>query len=206
MALDNPPQRHDADNPPYEPEGNVNAKADPPHPLQGETEPIWEGASDGTENVARRTPIVVTPGVAQDTTRQAPDPQRVASWRLRGLQEMEFGPQQLDRMRQLKLCTMEFAATSGNKYIPAGFGYDDLLRLYTADRPDVLTEHYLHLRTMAADKLHLKGQMKMEPTFATMFARMDAIEDFLRENQDIMANWELQEEAYAEQNPAAEAP
>jgi len=37
-----------------------------------------------------------------------------------------------------------------------------------------------------------------------MFARMDAIEDSLRENQEIMANWELEEGAYAEQNPVAE--
>jgi len=137
MALDNEPHGHDAGNPPHEPERNVTAEADPPRQPQGEIEPIWEGASDGTENVARRTPIVVTPGVAQYTTRQEPDPQRVANWRLRGLQEMDFTPQQLNRMRQLKLCTMEFAAISGNKYIPAGFGVDDLLRLYTADRPDV---------------------------------------------------------------------
>jgi len=162
MALDNEPHGHDAGNPPHEPEGNVNAEADPPRQPQGEIEPIWEGASDGTENVARRTPIVVTPGVAQYTTRQEPDPQRVANWRLWGLQEMDFTPQQLNRMRQLKLCTMEFAAISGNKYIPAGFGVDDLLRLYTADRPDVLTEHDLHLRTMAAEILQLKSQMKMK--------------------------------------------
>ncbi len=174
--------------------------------ISREIEPIWEGASDGTENVARRTPIVVTPGVAQYTPRQTPDPQRVASWRLRGLQEMEFTPQQLNGMRQLKLCTMEYAAISGNKNILAGFGVDDLLSLYTADRPDVLTEHDLHLRTMAAEILQLKSQMKMkEQTFSGMFARMDVIEGSLKENQGIMTNWELEEGAYAEQNLAAKA-
>ena len=206
MALDNVPQRHDAGNPLHTPEGNVNAEADPPRQPEGEIEPIWEGASDGMENVARRTPIVVTPGVAHYTTRQEPDTQRVVNWRHRGLQEMEFTPQQLNRMRQLKLCTMEFAAISGNKYIPPGFAVDDLLRLYTADRPEVLTEHDLHLRTMAAEILQLKGQMRMkEQTFAGMFARIDAIEDSLRENQEVMANWELEEGECAQQNPPAEA-
>ena len=178
---------------------------DPPQHPEGEINPIWEGASDGTENVARRTPIVVTPGVAHYTTREVSDPQRVANWQDRGLQEMEFTPPQLNRMRQLKVCTMEFAAISGNKYIPPGFDVDDLLRLYTADRPEVLTEHDLHLRTMAAEILQLKGQMKMkEQTFAGMFARLDAMEDTLKENQEVMANWEIEEEAYAEQHPTEE--
>ena len=65
MALNNPSQRHDAGNPLQEPEGNVNAEEDPQHHPQGEIEPIWEGASDGAENVARRTPIMVTPWVAR---------------------------------------------------------------------------------------------------------------------------------------------
>ena len=79
MALDNEPYRLDAKNPPREPKRNVNAEADPPHSPQGEIEPIWGGAFDGLEYVARRTPIVVTPGLAQYNTKHAPDPQRVAT-------------------------------------------------------------------------------------------------------------------------------
>ena len=80
---------------------------------------------------------------------------------------------------------MEFAAISGSKYILAGIGVDDLLRLYTIDSPDVLTQHDLHLRTMAAEILQIK--MK-DQTLAGIFARLDGIEDAIRENQEMMAN------------------
>ena len=95
---------------------------------------------------------------------------------------MEISPQQLNTMRHLKLCTMEFFAISGNNTYQLAWGWMTCSGR-TADRPDVLTEHDLHLRTMAAEILQLKGQMGMkEQTFAGMFARLVAIEDSLREN------------------------
>ena len=57
---------------------------------------------------------------------------------------------------------MEFAAISGNKYILAGFGVDDLIRLYTTDKPDVLTEHELHPKITAAEMLQQKAQIIMK--------------------------------------------
>ena len=105
------------------------------------------------ENVARRTPIVVTPEVAQYATREA-DPSREANWQQRGLQPMDFTTQQLSRMRQLRLCTMEFAAISGNKYIPTGYGMDELLRLYTANSQAILSENEIILRAMAPAAEH----------------------------------------------------
>ena len=155
ITLDEPHQDQDAGTSPREHGEATPNTQNPPHHTQGEIDPIWVGASHVTENVARRTPIVVTLGVAQYTTREVSDPKRVAKWQHRGLQELELTLPQLNRMRQLKVCTYGFAAISGNKYIPPGFGVDDLLRLYTADRPDVLTEHDLHLRTMAAEILQL---------------------------------------------------
>ena len=48
----------------------------------GLLETIRQGAIDGSENVARRTAIMVTPSVGQHSTRQA-DPVRVANWQAR---------------------------------------------------------------------------------------------------------------------------
>ena len=146
--------------------------------------------TDGKENVVRRLPIVVTPIVAQYTTRPS-DLQRVANWQVKGLREMEFTSMQLTMMRQLSISTIDFAAVSGNKYIPTGYGLDDLLGLYPADTPRVPKEHYLILRALVAKFLQPKIKMK-DQILARLFTRLDRVEDTLQENQefqDISRNW-----------------
>lgn len=43
-------------------------------------DPIWQGGTDERENVAQRTPIIVTPAVGQYSSMEPDAPQRVANW------------------------------------------------------------------------------------------------------------------------------
>ena len=189
-------ERRDAGNPQRESgqeEHPEHPDPDPTHNTDIPMDPIWEGAADGRENVARRTPIMATPQVAQYSTREA-DPNREANWQHRGLQPLEFTSQQLARMRQLRTCTMEFVAISGNKYIPTGYGMDDLLRLYTADSPPILSENDLVVRSIAAEILQLKSELRVkDQTLVGIFSRLDRMEDTLQEHQDALKNWETEE-------------
>ena len=172
-------------------------------------ETIWQGATDGTENFARRTPIAITPGVghysAADTSYA---PERVAAWQARGLTVLGFTEEQLDAMRTLRTATFEFAALSGNRYMPPGFDVEDLLRIYISQTPAVVTEHSTHLRVMAAEVLKLKAQLRMvrDESVGTILGRLDAAEDMLRQHEAQVETWRLEEGAWDAQygSPTAE--
>ena len=176
----------------------VRDEAGPSRGAAPPLEPIWLGATDGSENLARRIAIMVTPSVAQYTTRDVDTHERERNWQARGLTVMGFTPEQLDAMRQLKRSTMEFAALSGNKYIPSGFHVEDLLRMYAALAPAVLTENDMHLRLMAVEILRLKAEARMkDESLAGVLSRLDQAEDTLQEHGDLVATW-LVEEEYGE--------
>ncbi len=96
-------------------------------------ETIWQASTDGTENMARRTAIVLTPSAGHySTTDSTYAPERVAAWEARGLTVFEFTEEQLESMRTLRTATFEFAALTGNKYMPPAFTLENLLRIYIA--------------------------------------------------------------------------
>ena len=77
-----------------------------------------KGATLGAVDVLKHAPIVITPAEGEYSTTEIVPPQYVANWQARGMTMLAFTPDQLDRMRQLRDCSMEYAAISGNKYIP----------------------------------------------------------------------------------------
>ena len=68
-----------------------------------------------------------------------------AAWEARGLRVFGFTEEQLESMRTLRTATLEFAALTRNKYMPPGFTLEDLLRIYIAQAPGIVTEHDSHL-------------------------------------------------------------
>ena len=96
---------------------------------------------------------------------------------------LAFTPDQLDRMRQLRDCFMEYAASCGNKYIPPGYYLEDLLRLYAADRPLSLTEHDTHLRSIAVAILQMKKEKRM------LITRMHHVESKVQEHA-VLIGWQ----------------
>ena len=107
-------------------------------------ETIWQASTDGTENMARRTAIVLTPSAGHySTTDSTYAPERVAAWEARGLTVFEFTEEQLESMRTLRTATFEFAALTGNKYMPPGFTLEDLLRIYIAQAPGSWQQRWL---------------------------------------------------------------
>ena len=147
---------------------------------------IWKGATVGADDVLKRTPIMITPAEGEYSTMENVPPQKVANWQARGMTVLAFTPDQLDRMRQLRDCSMEYAAISGNKYIPPGYYLEDLLRLYAADRPLILTEHDTHLRSMAAVILQMKKENRM------LITRMHQVENKVQEHA-VLIGWQADE-------------
>ena len=114
--------------------------AAPPARVARAMETLWTAATDGSENLSGRTPIVLRPGVPHYTTSETVDPGRTA--------------------------TVEFAHFSANAcYIPPGYNIDDLLRLYMARAPPILEESSLHTRMMTGELLALKGKLNAERGF-----------------------------------------
>jgi len=93
-------------------------------------EPIWRAAPERTENMARRTAIVVGLSSAQYSTRVAGDANREANWQAKGLAPLAITDEELADIKGLREATIEFAAlTSRNHYIPMGYNIDDLLKV-----------------------------------------------------------------------------
>ena len=102
-------------------------------------ETLWTAATDGSENLSGRTPIVLRPGVPHYTTSETVDPGRESQWIQRGMAPLPLTAEQKADMVRLRTATVEFAHFSANaSYIPPGYNIDDLLRLYMARAPPIL--------------------------------------------------------------------
>ena len=113
--------------------------------------------------MARRTQIVVSPAVGQYTTSETVIAERVANWRSRGLAPLEFTEPQLADMRYLRKCKIEFSAYTLNiRFIPPGYGIEDLLRLFVAREPPILLENNLHLKMTARQIIQIRDTLTVQ--------------------------------------------
>ena len=185
--------------------------AAPPARVARAMETLWTAATDGSENMSGRTPIVLRSGVPHYTTSETVDPGREAQWVQRGMAPLPLTPEQKADMIRLRTATVEFAHFTANaSYIPPGYTIDDLLRLYMARAPPILEDSSLHTRMMTGELLALKGKLNAEISsqMAQVQARLDGVEHHVRQQRRRMESTEVQVSQHQAQwdNWAAEEP
>ena len=126
----------------------------------GQMSPIFKPPPQGPVNKADRTPSMVGPETSQCSVSEDADAQRVANWRARGLAPLPVTSDEMEDIEYLRRCNMEFALLSNNKYMPPGMRVNDTMRLFVARNYGWLCSNNLMQRTVTAEVLLLKKELK----------------------------------------------